>query len=403
MRARVDDAGRRARSRRRRCSAAAIWRTCWPPRRWRSSSASRSTTIADRRGAAPPGRSPRRGAAAARRHHAHRRFVQLEPDGAAPRARRDRARIAARTEGRGARRDARARRPRRARCTRSAAARPPRPASRALFAIGGAPARALADAAVDAGMPADGRAPSSSTSADAAPRRRRRTSGAATWCWSRDRAARAPTSWPTGSRRSSADAVSTCCRSSPTPFLGALNVTRYITFRTAAASLTALAISLLLRPLADPQAARLPDRPDHPAGRAAVAPRQGRHADDGRAADPDRGGRADAAVGGSLEPVHLDRGAGDGRLRRGRLPRRLPEDHAPVAPRADPALQDGAARSSSALGVGVAVLLLSQQNPPLYNTRLIFPFFKNLIPDLGVVLRRVRRARARRSPPTPST
>jgi len=36
-----------------------------------------------------------------------------------------------------------------------------------------------------------------------------------------------------------------------------------------------------------------------------------------------------------------------------------------------------------ALGVGVAVLLLSQQNPPLYNTRLIFPFFKNLIPDLG--------------------
>jgi phospho-N-acetylmuramoyl-pentapeptide-transferase len=33
--------------------------------------------------------------------------------------------------------------------------------------------------------------------------------------------------------------------------------------------------------------------------------------------------------------------------------------------------------------VGVTLLLLSQQNPPLYNTRLIFPFFKNLIPDLG--------------------
>src|SRR6186997_3310438 len=32
------------------------------------------------------------------------------------------------------------------------------------------------------------------------------------------------------------------------PYLGALNVTRYITFRTAAASLTALAISLLLGP-----------------------------------------------------------------------------------------------------------------------------------------------------------
>jgi len=36
-----------------------------------------------------------------------------------------------------------------------------------------------------------------------------------------------------------------------------------------------------------------------------------------------------------------------------------------------------------ALGVGIAVLVLAQRNPPLYNTRLIFPFFKNLIPDLG--------------------
>ena len=37
-----------------------------------------------------------------------------------------------------------------------------------------------------------------------------------------------------------------------------------------------------------------------------------------------------------------------------------------------------------ATGVGIAVLVLADQNPPLYNTRLIFPFFKNLIPDLGV-------------------
>src|SRR4030095_2145220 len=37
-----------------------------------------------------------------------------------------------------------------------------------------------------------------------------------------------------------------------------------------------------------------------------------------------------------------------------------------------------------ALGVGIAVLMLSEQNPQLYNTRLIFPFFKTLIPDLGV-------------------
>jgi len=36
-----------------------------------------------------------------------------------------------------------------------------------------------------------------------------------------------------------------------------------------------------------------------------------------------------------------------------------------------------------ALGVGGALLWLADQNPPIYTTRLIFPFFKNLIPDLG--------------------
>jgi phospho-N-acetylmuramoyl-pentapeptide-transferase len=35
------------------------------------------------------------------------------------------------------------------------------------------------------------------------------------------------------------------------------------------------------------------------------------------------------------------------------------------------------------LAVGLAVLVLSWETPPLYSTRLIFPFFKNLIPDLG--------------------
>jgi phospho-N-acetylmuramoyl-pentapeptide-transferase len=33
--------------------------------------------------------------------------------------------------------------------------------------------------------------------------------------------------------------------------------------------------------------------------------------------------------------------------------------------------------------VGAVVLWLAQQNPPLFSTRLIFPFFKDLIPDLG--------------------
>jgi len=35
------------------------------------------------------------------------------------------------------------------------------------------------------------------------------------------------------------------------------------------------------------------------------------------------------------------------------------------------------------LGVGIALLSLAGLNPPMYNTRLIFPFFKEWIPDLG--------------------
>jgi phospho-N-acetylmuramoyl-pentapeptide-transferase len=36
-----------------------------------------------------------------------------------------------------------------------------------------------------------------------------------------------------------------------------------------------------------------------------------------------------------------------------------------------------------ALAIGVALLLLSRHVPPLYSTRLFFPFFKGWIPDLG--------------------
>jgi hypothetical protein len=70
-------------------------------------------------------------------------------------------------------------------------------------------------------------------------------------------------------------------------YFGVLNVTRYITFRTAAASLTALAISLLLGPwmirrLREFQIGQVIRQE----GRSPS--RQGRHADDGRAADPGR-------------------------------------------------------------------------------------------------------------------
>jgi phospho-N-acetylmuramoyl-pentapeptide-transferase len=36
-----------------------------------------------------------------------------------------------------------------------------------------------------------------------------------------------------------------------------------------------------------------------------------------------------------------------------------------------------------ALGVGLSLMTLANHEPPLYNTRLIFPFFKRWIPDLG--------------------
>jgi phospho-N-acetylmuramoyl-pentapeptide-transferase len=44
-----------------------------------------------------------------------------------------------------------------------------------------------------------------------------------------------------------------------------------------------------------------------------------------------------------------------------------------------------AAQIVIALGVGVTLLLLSEQTPALYNTLLIVPFFKNFTPDLGWV------------------
>jgi hypothetical protein len=78
-----------------------------------------------------------------------------------------------------------------------------------------------------------------------------------------------------------------------TPWLGALNVTRYITFRTAAASITAMLISLVVGPMR--RGSRLPVRPGDPSRRPCQPPAEGRHADDGRAADPRRRHRADAA------------------------------------------------------------------------------------------------------------
>ena len=166
-------------------------------------------------------------------------------------------------------------------------------------------------------------------------------------------------------------------------YVGALNVARYITFRTAAASLTALAISLvfgpwLIRKLRDFQIGQ-------------VIRQEGPQSHRAKAGTPTMGGLLilTAAVIPTLLWADLSNpyvwiavlatigfgfvGFLDDYLK---IVRR---SHHGLIPRYKMGGQFLVAKA-----VGIAVLVLADQNPPLYNTRLIFPFFKNLIPDLGV-------------------
>jgi phospho-N-acetylmuramoyl-pentapeptide-transferase len=166
------------------------------------------------------------------------------------------------------------------------------------------------------------------------------------------------------------------------PIFGVLNVTRYITFRTAAASLTALLISLalgpwLIRKLRDFQIGQ-------------IIRQEGPQSHRAKAGTPTMGGLLILAA--AITPTLLWAdlanpyiwiavlatigfgavGFADDYLK---IVRR---SHHGLIPRYKMGLQ-----VVIALGVGLALLMLAQHNPPLYNTRLIFPFFKNLIPDLG--------------------
>jgi len=60
------------------------------------------------------------------------------------------------------------------------------------------------------------------------------------------------------------------------------------------------------RPLGDPEAARVSDRPVRPRRRPAVAPEEDRHAHHGRHSHRDCHCAADGALVGSIEPIHLD-------------------------------------------------------------------------------------------------
>jgi phospho-N-acetylmuramoyl-pentapeptide-transferase len=94
----------------------------------------------------------------------------------------------------------------------------------------------------------------------------------------------------------------------------------------------------------------------------------------------DGGAGSDAAVGGPDECLRLDRGPDDRRLRARSVCGRLPEDRPPLAPRAAPRYKMG---FQILIGIAVGVVLLILQHESAYNTRLVFPFFKRIIPDLG--------------------
>jgi phospho-N-acetylmuramoyl-pentapeptide-transferase len=167
-------------------------------------------------------------------------------------------------------------------------------------------------------------------------------------------------------------------------YLGVLNVTRYITFRTAAASLTALAISLLLgswmiRKLRDFQIGQ-------------IIRQEGPQSHRAKAGTPTMGGLL--ILSSALIPtlmwadltnpyiwIAVLATAGFGVVG-------FTDDYLKIVRRSHHGLLPRYKMGGQllvALGVGAAVLVLADQNPPLYNTRLIFPFFKNLIPDLGLM------------------
>jgi phospho-N-acetylmuramoyl-pentapeptide-transferase len=159
-----------------------------------------------------------------------------------------------------------------------------------------------------------------------------------------------------------------------------LNVTRYITFRTAAASLSALAISLVLGPW------MVRKLREFQIGQ--VIRHSGPTSHRPKAGTPTMGGLliltaalAPTLLWGDLTNVYLwvamlttaafgAIGFFDDYLK---IVRR---DHHGLRPRYKMACQ-----VAVAVVVGAVLLLLAQNE--MYSTRLIFPFFKNLIPDLG--------------------
>ncbi len=164
------------------------------------------------------------------------------------------------------------------------------------------------------------------------------------------------------------------------PQLSVLNVTRYITFRTAAASLTALAISLVFGP------ALIRRLRDFQIGQ--VIRQEGPQSHRAKAGTPTMGGLLILAA--SIVPtllwadltnqyvwIAVSATAAFGGI--GFL-----DDYLKITRRSSGGLLPRYKIGLQILvGFAVAMALMVLASENLYNTRLIFPFFKQLIPDLG--------------------
>jgi phospho-N-acetylmuramoyl-pentapeptide-transferase len=158
------------------------------------------------------------------------------------------------------------------------------------------------------------------------------------------------------------------------------NVTRYITFRTAAASLTALALSLALGPW------MIRKLRDFQIGQ--VIRQEGPQSHRAKAGTPTMGGLL--ILTSAIVPTLLWADPSNSyvwiavlsTLAFGAIGfvddylKIVRHSHHGLRPRYKMGLQ-----IVIGIGVGLALMWLAANN--LYNTRLIFPFFKNLIPDLG--------------------
>jgi phospho-N-acetylmuramoyl-pentapeptide-transferase len=167
------------------------------------------------------------------------------------------------------------------------------------------------------------------------------------------------------------------------PMLGVFNVVQYITFRTAAASLTALLISLAVGPV------MIRKLRDFQVGQ--IIRQEGPQSHRAKAGTPTMGGLL--ILTSAIVPTLLWADIADpyiwiavlATLGFGAVG--FLDDYLKIVRRSHHGLLPRYKMGGQllvAIGVGITLIVLSQQNPPLYNTRLIFPFFKNLIPDLGV-------------------